>query len=45
MKAKQLDQSDKKRKVVALLSEDIWYQRERFEYSQDRGYFEVKDGN
>lgn len=44
-KAKQLDQSDKKRKVIALLSEDIWYQRERFEYSQARGYFEVKDGN
>lgn len=29
------------RKITSLLSEDIWYQRERFEYSQERGYFEV----
>lgn len=27
---------------AALISEDIWFQRERFEYSQTRGYFEVK---
>lgn len=30
------------RKVKVLISEDIWCQRERFEYSQSRGYFEVK---
>jgi hypothetical protein len=40
--AGQLDPNDRKRKVSALLSEDIWYQRERFEYNQCRGYFEVK---
>lgn len=39
-RAKQLDPKSK-RKVSYLLSEDIWYQRERFEYSQTRGYFEV----
>ena len=39
-KAGQLDPSSN-RKVYALLSEDIWHQRARFEYSQVRGYFEV----
>lgn len=28
-------------KLTYLISEDIWYQRERFEYNQTRGYFEV----
>lgn len=41
-RAKQLDLKDQKRKVTYLLSEDIWYQRERFVYSQERGYFEIK---
>lgn len=41
-RAGQLDPKDK-RKVVALLSEDIWHQRDRFEYSQCRGYYEVKN--
>jgi hypothetical protein len=40
-RAGQLDLNDKRRKVSFLISEDIWYQRERFEYSQSRGYFEV----
>lgn len=40
-RAGQLDPNDE-RKVGHLLSEDIWCQRERFEYSQSRGYFEVK---
>ncbi len=35
-------QRDGKRKVIYLLSEDIWYQRDRFEYNQTRGYFEIK---
>ncbi len=38
-------ESKSTRKVSYLLSEDIWYQRERFEYSQARGYFEVKYEN
>lgn len=40
-KAKQLDPKDKKRKVSALLSEDIWYQQDRFIYIQTRGYVET----
>lgn len=40
-KAKQTEPKSK-RKISYLLSEDIWYQRERFEYSQTRGYVEVK---
>lgn len=39
-KAKQLDPKDK-RKVTALLSEDIWYQQDRFIYTQARGYVET----
>jgi lactam utilization protein B len=39
-KAKQLDPNDK-RKVVALLSEDIWYQQDRYIYVQTRGYVET----
>lgn len=30
------------KKTLALISEDIWYQRDRFEYNYFRGYFEVK---
>ena len=42
-RAGQLNKNDKSRsRVRVLLSEDIWYQRERFEYNQCRGYFEVK---
>ncbi len=40
-RAGQLDTKDRKRKVLHLLSEDIWYQRDKFEYSQTRGYFEI----
>lgn len=39
-RAKQLDKNDK-RKVTYLLSEDIWYQREKYEYNNCRGYYEV----
>lgn len=30
-----------KRKISHLLSEDIWYQRERYLYSQTLGYVEI----
>ena len=39
-KANQLDTTDK-RKVIYLLSEDIWYQRERFYYDYIKGYMEI----
>lgn len=38
-RAKQLDPKDK-RKVSHLLSEDIWYQRDRYIYDSMRGYVE-----
>lgn len=38
-RAKQLDPKDK-RKVTHLLSEDIWYQRDRYIYDSMRGYIE-----
>lgn len=43
-KANQLvDTKDVKIKnITHLASEDIWYQRKRFEYNQVRGYFEIK---
>lgn len=41
-RAKQLDLKDKKRKVTHLLSEDIWYQRDRYIYDSMRGYVEIK---
>ena len=40
-KAKQLDPKDK-RKVSHLLSEDIWYQTDRFTYNQMLGYVEYR---
>jgi hypothetical protein len=39
-KAGQLKKDDK-RKVKYLLSEDIWYQTERFVYTQQLGYVEI----
>ena len=39
-KSKQLDPKSK-RKVEHLLSEDIWYQTERYIYCSMRGYVEV----
>lgn len=42
-RAKQLDPNETRRKVSHLLSEDIWCQRPRYEYSQTRGYFETKE--
>lgn len=39
-RANQLSSTDR-RKANYLISEDIWHQRPRFEYSQCRGYHEV----
>lgn len=39
-RAKQLD-PESKRKVTALLSEDIWYQTTRYIYTQSLGYTEI----